>query len=131
MAGERLQVVADAFEAWNGGDYAAAVQHFSEDGEWYPYLGALEASVYRGREELQTLFRDLREHLELQLELVSIEEIGDRALVCVRAHGAGAVSGASTAAEWFQVYTFEGDHIHRVRAFEAREAAVVAAEAGG
>lgn len=131
MAGERLQVVADAFEAWNGGDYAAAVQHFSEDGEWYPYLGALEASVYRGREELQTLFRDLREHLEIQLELVSIEEVGDKALVRVRAQGAGSVSGASTAAEWFQVYSFEGNHIHRVQAFKAREAAIGAAEAGG
>lgn len=127
MAAERLQVIADAFEAWNRGDYAGAVEHFSEDGEWHPYLGSLEASVYRGRDQLQALFGDLDERLGVRLELVSIEEVGDGALVCVRAQGSA--SGAEADAEWFQLYSFAGELIERVRPFGSRGAAVAAAEA--
>jgi ketosteroid isomerase-like protein len=126
---EHLQTVADAFEKWNRDDFAGAVEHFTEDAEWEAQISALDSSLYRGRAEIEGMFRDIAEHLELRMNFRHIEEIGDKVLVDVFATAAGKSSGAEVDAGWFQLYSFREGGVCRVQPFESRDDAVAAAEA--
>jgi len=125
---EHLQAVADAFEKWNAGDFDGAAEHFSEDCEWDAHLSALEADRYTGRAAITGMFRDLTEHLDLQMNFRHMEQVGDKVLVDVFATAAGRSSGAEATDSWFQLYSFREGQVCRVQPFESRDEAVAAAE---
>ena len=74
------------------------------------------------------VWRDIAEHFNLEMDFSRMEEVGGCVLVHVHARGTGAESGASAEEDWFQLYSFRGDEIVRVQAFDARDDALAAAK---
>ena len=62
-----------------------------------PYLAALEEEVYRGRDEIETMWREvLRDVPDFQIELVDVvAEAADTVLIKVDFLGMGRASGAA------------------------------------
>jgi ketosteroid isomerase-like protein len=59
MSQENVQVVRRAFESFNRRDLAGAVAVFHRDAEWVPYLAALEEEIYRGRDDIERMWREV------------------------------------------------------------------------
>src|SRR5687767_14197996 len=98
-------IVRRAFDSFNRRDLAAAVAVFEPDGEWIPYLAALEEHSYRGRERIAAMWRDvLTGFPDFRLELLDVvAEREDAIVVEVEFHGVGRASGADTRTTVFQV----------------------------
>jgi len=128
MAAKKLQTVAEAFEAWNRDDFAAAVEHFTEDVEWHPHIGDTETR--RGRKELERLFRETAEDAKLRLNFSHMEAVGERILVDVFATPVEGGGADEPDAGWFQLYSFRDGAICVVESFGKREDAVEAAGGG-
>ena len=64
-----------AYENFNPNprDLAAAAAAFAPDAECVTYLAALEEEIYRGRDEIERMWREvLRDVPDLQIELVEV-----------------------------------------------------------
>jgi ketosteroid isomerase-like protein len=96
MSRENVEVVRRAFESFNRRDLAAAVDAFDADAEWVPYLAALEEEIYRGRDEIETMWREvLTDVPDFRIELVDVvADEGDTVVVEVDFLGMGRASGA-------------------------------------
>ena len=125
---EHLQTVTDAFEQWNRREFGAAAERFTDDCEWHSWLSAVDAPVFRGRAELESAWRDVLEHMELELDFARMEEVGDKVLVDVVARATGERSGAPADSSWFQLYSFRGGLVSKVEPFASRDDAIAAAE---
>jgi ketosteroid isomerase-like protein len=99
MSQENVEVVRRAFENFNRRDLAAAVDAFASDAEWVPYLAALEEEIYRGRDEIERMWREvLKDVPDFQIELVEVvAEEADTVVVEVDFLGMGRASGADAA----------------------------------
>jgi ketosteroid isomerase-like protein len=73
MSHENVEVVRRAFEDFNRRELAAAVDAFDPDAEWVPYLAALEEEIYRGRDEIERMWREvLKDVPDFQIELLEV-----------------------------------------------------------
>jgi ketosteroid isomerase-like protein len=62
-----------AFDSFNRRELASAVEAFDPDAEWIPYLAALEEATYRGREQIEAMWRDvLRNFPDFRIELMEV-----------------------------------------------------------
>ena len=78
---ENVEVVRRAFESFNRLDLAGAVAALERDAEWMPYLAALEEDVYRGRDDIERMWREvLRDVPDLRMEFVRGSPIRPRPL---------------------------------------------------
>lgn len=98
MSDENVEVVRKAIEAFNRGDFEAALGWMHAEIEWHTLDGFPDADTYRGREEVREFweawrdaFRGFRLHLE---ECVSVSE--QHVLATFRLSGEGAGSGVPT-----------------------------------
>jgi uncharacterized protein len=130
MSEENVERIKDGYAAFNRRDPEAAVESFHPDAEWYPYLGALESDVYRGRDAILGMWRQLDEGFGGTLKTEPREFIarGDQVVVVVEAHATGTESGAEVSQSWAQLVTMRDGMILRVEAFPDREAALEAAD---
>lgn len=121
-----------AFDAFNRGDFEAAVAVFHAEAEWHPYLGALEGNVYRGRDALLRMWLGIEESFggSLRLEPQEFIECGDQVVVVVEAQGKGSGSGAEVRQSWAQLATMRDGFVFRVEPFPDRAAALEAAGPG-
>jgi uncharacterized protein (TIGR02246 family) len=96
MSQKNVEVVRRAFENFNRRDLAAAADAFAPDAEWVPYLAALEEEVYRGRDEIERMWREvLRDLPDFQIELVEVvAEAADTVVIQVDFLGMGRATGA-------------------------------------
>src|SRR5688572_23165262 len=128
MSDAEVERMLRGMEAFNRGDIEEAWQlGWREDAEWYPYLGSLEGDVYRGHDEITAMWRQMREHLGLQMEAVEVADLDGQIVVEVRATGTGAESGAQVNATWAQLFTMRDGEVAKVEAFERHEDALAEA----
>ena len=124
--------ILEAIEAFNRRDFEAAVAAFTEDAEWHPYLSALQSRMSRGRDEIETMARDLTDTFEgFRFEVVEIIDMGERVVGVVRASGRAGSRGPATEQRWAQLYTLRDGLIARVEPFATKEEAVAEAEGRG
>ncbi len=128
MSEENVELVRDAYAAFNRGDYETALTAFHPEIEWVPYLGALQGSIYRGRQALLEMWNDINEHLggAFRIEAREIVDRGETIVVVVEAHGTGSSSGAELRQKWAQVASLRDGLIVRVEPYSTREAALAA-----
>jgi ketosteroid isomerase-like protein len=130
MSQETVDLVRRAYEAFNRGDYEAAAAAFHAEAEWYPYLATLEGSVYRGREALVGMFKQLDEGFSggVRVEVQEIIDCGEQLVVVLEAHGKGVESGAVVRQRWAQLASIRAGLVFRVTPFPDRAAALESLE---
>jgi ketosteroid isomerase-like protein len=126
MPHDNAAIVRRAFDSFNRRDLAAAVAAFEADAEWVPYLAALEEHIYRGRDQIAAMWREvLTGFPDFRLELLDVvDERNDAIVVEVEFQGAGRASGAGTRTTVFQVISFHQGKVTRVEGFRDRAEAL-------
>ena len=128
MSTEDVEVARRAFDSFNRRDLASAVAAFHPDAEWIPYLAALEEHSYRGRDQIEAMWRDvLKNFPDFRIELVELVTVRGNTLVFeVEFQGMGVASGADTRTTVFQVVSFRDGRVARVEGFRDRREALAA-----
>jgi ketosteroid isomerase-like protein len=132
MSQENLEVVRRAFEDFNRRELAAAVDAFAPDAEWVPYLAALEEDIYRGRDEIERMWREvLKDVPDFQIELVEVVAEGaDTVVVEVDFLGMGRASGADIRTTVYQAASFRNGKVLSVQGFRTAAEALGAVGLG-
>ena len=130
MSQEHIEIVRRAFESFNRRDLAGAVAALERDAEWMPYLAALEEEIYRGREDIERMWREvLRDVPDLRMEFVRVVADSRETVVLeVEFRGMGKASGADIRTRVYQAVSFRDRKVVRVQGFRT---AVEALEAVG
>ena len=115
-----------AFESFKRRELADAVEVFTHDAEWVPYLASLEGNVYRGRDAIERMWRDVLQDLpDFRIELVDvIAEQADAIVVEVVFEGIGRASGADIRTTVYQAASFRDGKVARVQGFRSAEEAL-------
>ena len=91
---------------------------FDPEVEWIEAPERADARVWRGHDGIAESFqRWLEDFDEYGVELLRVEDHGDRVFAACREHARGAASGATTTAELFSVFTFRDERIARYEEF--------------
>jgi ketosteroid isomerase-like protein len=108
-------------EAYNRGDYDAAVAGFDPRVEWSVHESlAPDATTYHGHEGVKRFWRTWAEAIsDMTLEIVECRAVEpNKVLAVTRAHGTGAGSGAPVVSGRFaQVADFKDGLVVRVRLY--------------
>jgi ketosteroid isomerase-like protein len=111
MASRREEVLRQAFEAWNRGDFEATAANLTEDFEWHS-SGVFPDfdSVYLGRER----FREFWDRFHDAWAFIDVEpkgfwEVGDTIVMAFRFHAKGKESGVEVKLDWVNVFRFNAD----------------------
>ena len=113
---------------WNAGEVDGVFDLYTEDAEIRTGPHWPEVTVYRGRDEIRRTSSEWASMWdELQVELDSMEEYGDRMVVTGAWRMRGAASGIDGELPIFIVFTFREGRIAVLEWFEDRDTAVAAA----
>jgi ketosteroid isomerase-like protein len=128
MSQDNVEVVRRAFESFNRRDLAAAVDAFDPDAEWVPYLAALEEGIYRGRDQIEGMWREvIRDVPDFHIELIDVVAEGaDIVVVEVNFLGMGRTSGADISTTVYQAASFRDGKVVRVQGFRTAPEALEA-----
>jgi ketosteroid isomerase-like protein len=129
MSQENVKRVKASIEAYNGGDYQAALAYFDPSVEWrVPAEMDLDIGVLRGREGVLALWKMVAETFGgFQLVDLEFSEAGQRVVVRTRLVGQGRRSGVPTEMELGQVAELENGLITRIEYFTSHASALEAA----
>jgi ketosteroid isomerase-like protein len=130
MSQENVKAIRRGYEAWNGGDLDGVLRDLDPEIEWRPRLGAagVRATLYRGHEGVLAYKREVEEALgAIEVDVLSIEELGDHVLAHIRARGQGSASGVPVDAEGFHLWTMRAGRAVGFETYSQREQAVEAA----
>ena len=133
MSEENVEIVRAAYAAFNRRDFKAVSEFLHPELEWHPYLGAVEGSIYRGRDAVVKMWSDLDDSFggSLRVEPVEVIDRGEQIIVVIDAHGTGSGSGAEVRQSWAQVATLRDGLIWHVEPYPDRLSALEAAGLSG
>jgi ketosteroid isomerase-like protein len=128
MSQENVEIVRRAFASFNRRDLAGAVAVFERDAEWVPYLAALEEEIYRGRDDIERMWREvLRDVPDFQIEFVEVvADSPDTVVLKVEFRGMGKASGADIRTSVYQAASFRAGKVTRVQGFRTAAEALEA-----
>jgi ketosteroid isomerase-like protein len=127
MSQENVEVVRRAFERFNRRDLAGAIDVFEPDAEWVPYLAALEEEIYRGRDDIERMWREvLTDVPDFRIESVRIVAESNCVVFEVEFRGAGKASGADIRTRVYQSASFRNRKVVRVQGFRTAAEALEA-----
>jgi ketosteroid isomerase-like protein len=130
---ENVENIRRGYEAWNGNDTDGVLRDLDPEIEWRPRLGAagVRATLYRGHEGVLAYKREVEEALGvIEVDVLSIEDLGDHVLVHVCARGQGSASGVQVEAEAFHLWTMNAGNAIRFTTYDRRDEALEAARTG-
>ncbi len=121
----RVQLVREAYEAYNAGDFESVLALLHDDVELLPPPSSLEPEPIRG---VQAVREYMAPNLfdEQQAEPLEILEEGERVLAIVHARARGRGSGVEVDQTLFHLFTLSGDRASRFEIHIDRETALAA-----
>jgi ketosteroid isomerase-like protein len=124
------EAIATAYGAWSRRDIEALLSVVHPESEARPILGAnIGTSVYRGHEGLRAWFKDLHQEWEsFETSITRTDVRGDRVLCTLQIHACGRASGIVIDHEMYHLLDMRDGMIHRLEAFQDRDAALTALE---
>jgi ketosteroid isomerase-like protein len=128
MSQENVEIVRQAFEAWNVGDMKRVGSAFGSDAVMRYPPGFPEPGPFHGRDAILRQFGRLREALDDRDSLVLLSDFlhaGDR--VGIRFAWRGVGFGPAMNLEMTVVYTIRGGHIREAEFFQDHDEALEAA----
>lgn len=125
MSQANVDLVRETYAAFNRGDYEAVAQALHPEVEWRPYLGAVEGSVYRGREAITAMWSRLEDGFgdSFHVEILELVDYGDLVLIVLEASARGSGSGVQVKHGWVQAATMRDGLVFRVEPFPDLESA--------
>ena len=134
MSEENVELVGEAVEAFNRGDFDAALERMHPDIEWQTPDTFPDAATYRGREAVREFWRTWRETFRgFRLLLEECVPVGEHyVLASFRVSGEGTASGAGVESPVvFQLGEVRAGQVTWVRMFVTRSDALEAARLRG
>jgi ketosteroid isomerase-like protein len=131
MSQAHIDLIRRGFEAFNRGDWDAALEFVAEDVVWGAYLASMdgERAIF-GHESLRRAWQAQRDDLggeDFRVEARDIRDLGAGSLlVKLRVTGRGTASGVPVHLEYVQLWTMRGDIVVRLDNY-ASEAEVLEA----
>jgi ketosteroid isomerase-like protein len=130
MSQENVEIVRRCCEAFNRGDYDAALDALDSTIE-YDLTHFPDGRVYHGRGGVREAFRIwLGAWDDYRQEQEEFIDAGDEVVVCVREHGRGKGSGLALARATFGVWTLHDGRAVRIRFYGTRAQALEAVGVG-
>jgi ketosteroid isomerase-like protein len=129
MSQENVEIVRQAYEAFNRRDSEGMVADFA-DGFEYVSTGALPDArgVYRGPEGWTDFVGWLRSEFESpRVEINDLSEAGDQVLAAVTLRGRGKQSGVDTSWDVWHLWTVQDSKLARGHGFTSKTDALEAA----
>ena len=99
-----------------------------EDCEWFPLIGGVEGSTYRGRDRVAAFYEDLWGTFEVDYHDQEFRVVGDSIVYLASMKLRGRESGIDLQSELGVVYVLDGDWIRVGRAYDSHAAALAAAQ---
>ena len=128
MSQENVEIVRRMFDAFTGGDAAAALAAFDPEIEWDTTRIVPDGDVYHGHEGVARFFRRwLGTWEESAQELKELIDAGHQVIAAIRESGRGKGSGVEVEVERFDVYSLRDGKIVRYRWYRDRAEALEAA----
>jgi|SRR5215211_7182659 len=130
MSQENVEIVRRGYDAWNRNDMKGGLWDLDPEIEWRPRLGTagVRATLYRGHEGVLAYKREVEEALgAIQVDVLSIEDLGDHVLAHIRASGQGSASGVQVEAEGFHLWAIHAGRAVRFTTYDRRDEALEAA----
>ena len=132
MSQEHVELIRRGFEAFNRGDWDAALEIVAEDVVWGAYLAAMDGErAIHGHESLRRTWQAQRDDLggdDFKAEARDIRDLGAGSLlVKLRAMGRGSASGVPVQVEYVQLWTFRGGLVVRLDNYASEAEALQAA----
>ena len=132
MSRSNVDLVREAFEAWNSGDVDRVIELVDADFEFIPFRSQLDGAPYIGAEGLRQFARDSAEEWDhLRIVIDELREAGDRVLLLGRYDARGRASGVAVEFPAAWVAHVRDGRIAHLRSYSDREAAIAAAGLGG
>ncbi len=124
----RVDLVREAYEAWNRDDFEGFLDYAAPDIEFRPNAGFADLDqVYRGHEGVRAWYRDWRNAWETVSQRVErIEDLGDHVLALVVVTGQGRGSGVVVEDRRAHVLTVQEGLCTRFESFGTRADALEA-----
>ena len=126
---QNVAAIRRGYEAWNRNDMERGLRDIDPGIEWRPRLGTagVRATLYRGHEGVLGYKREVEEALgAIEVDVLSIEELGDHVLAHIRARGQGLASGIPVEAEGFHLWRMRAGRAVGFETYERREQAIAA-----
>jgi ketosteroid isomerase-like protein len=120
MPRDKVDVARQANDAYNRRDIDGSFAELATpDFEWWTAVTRVfEGGCYQGREGVERLVADTREHWEeLQSLPEEFRDLGDRVLLLGRLRGRGKASGVPVDQPYVGIFDFRGDRIWRYRVY--------------
>jgi uncharacterized protein len=131
MSVENVEIVRGVYDAWQRGDFEAALEPFHESVEWFgpPDISrAGGGGAERGHEGVRrSVGRWMSTWEDHRFELRELIDFGDEVLTECWQQGRGRGSGVEVSEEIFSVWTLRAGKIVRQRMFRDRAQALEAA----
>lgn len=132
MSQKNVEIVRGQIDAFNRGDFAAALDVIGEEVEWQvPEIATLDApgsGVIRGRDMLVDSFTQWFDAWEtFAFEMTEVRGLGENVFVSGLQTGRGRKSGIDVKVQTFHVFTVRDAKIARMRTFSDQSAALEAA----
>jgi uncharacterized protein len=129
MSEDNVELVRAAYAAFNRRDFEAVSEFLHPELEWHPYLGAVEGSIYRGRDAVVKMWSDLDDSFggTLRVEPSEVIDCGEQIVVVIEARATGSGSGAEVHQSWVQLATIRDGLICHVEPYPDRSSAFKAA----
>jgi ketosteroid isomerase-like protein len=127
---QNVEAIRGGYEAWNRNDMERALRDLDPEIEWRPRLGTagVRATLCRGHEGVLSYKREVEEALgAIQVDVLSIEDLGDHVLAHICARGRGSASGVQVEAEGVHLWTMNAGRAVRFTTYERRDEALEAA----
>jgi uncharacterized protein len=130
MSQESVEIVRDAFAAFNRGDIDAFLEHWTPDIDYRAVEGAPDDhGPVQGKEALRAHFQDWIDTFgNFRQEPVEIIDAGDHSVIAViRISGRAKLSGVETDLIYVALYTLRDGKVARGREYWTKEEALQAA----
>jgi ketosteroid isomerase-like protein len=132
MSQGNVEVVRQAYDAWNRRDFDRVLEVLDPQIEWTFAGGAVTGlgidSTYHGHDGVRRFWETFIEPWErISIEVEEMRTVGDRVVALVRFRAIGRGSGVKLDEPFAHVLTFRGSHVIRFEAFVDRTEALEAA----
>jgi ketosteroid isomerase-like protein/predicted nucleotidyltransferase len=124
MSQDNVAFATDVVAAFNRRDVPGLVELVTDDFEWVTWTGAVQSTVYRGAEGLESYFRDADVWEHLNLEVREYRDLGDEVFVVGVFHARGGGSGVEIHAPYYSAFFISGGRLAQVLSFRTEAQAL-------
>ena len=125
MSQANVEVVRQAFDAFNERDVERLVSLSDPDCAWLPFRAQLEGITYRGHDGVRRFVADMDEDwTEFRVEPREFREAGDQVVAIGRVTGRGSGTGVDIESDGGFVFGVRGGRITHIKSYSDPRAAL-------